>query len=176
VRKRRPWEPTAEDRQALTEHLFYEVQMTFFLAGQLDAPTASRMDVSLRNAQVEAFTLHLGQLVDFFWGESQRFGARRDAYAADYFAPGEWARLRPGRPSILEKALRDRAGWNITHLTYDRQTFRPVDHVWDAVSQAFALAPVVKKFIATVDHSQFTPGYVNGMKICLEMFAQDVAA
>jgi hypothetical protein len=166
------------DRQGLTEHLFYEVQMTFFLASQLDTPTGSRLDVSLRNAQVEAFTLHLRQLTEFFWGDPARDREKRYAYAADYFPEGEWARVRPALPGILLPE-----GSAFPRLAYDQAWTRPADKVWDLVTQAFALAPVVVRFADTVDHSQFTPGYVNGMRICAEIFsrgqrpgATDVAA
>jgi hypothetical protein len=164
------------DRQGLTEHLFYEVQMTFFLAAQLDSPTGSRLDVSLRNAQVEAFTLHLRQLTEFFWGEPDRDRARRHAFAADYFADGEWEGLRPEMPSILAPD-----GSAFPRLGYEGSWIRPAEKVWDLVTQAFALAPVVIRFADTVDHSQFTTGYVNGMRICAEMFMKgqrsaDIAA
>jgi hypothetical protein len=166
------------DRQMLTEHLFYEIQMTFFLAAQLDSPTGSRLDASLRNAQIEAFGLHLRQLTEFFWGEPDRDRDERHAFAADYFSEGEWARVRPQLPSILVPD-----GATFPRLGYGHAWVRPGDKVWDLVTQAFAIAPVVKQFADTVDHSQFTAGYVSGMRICAEMFlnghrgpATDVAA
>lgn len=164
------------DRQGLTEHLFYEVQMTFFLAAQLDTPTGSRLDVSLRNAQVEAFTLHLRQLTEFFWGEPDRDRVRRHAFASDYFDEGEWERLRPELPSILAPD-----GSAFPRLSYETGWARPVEKVWDLVTQAFALAPIVIRFADTVDHSQFVTGYVGGMRICAEMFmkgqrSSDIAA
>ena len=163
--RRKRWTPDAEDRRGLTEHLFYEVQITFFLAGQLDTPTGSRIDVSLRNAQTEALTLHLRQLTEFFWGEPARDREVRHAFATDYFPEGQWDRLRPELPSILVPE-----GTAFARLGYDGTWVRPADKVWDLVTQAFALAPVVIRFADTVDHSQFTAGYVNGMRICAEMF------
>jgi hypothetical protein len=170
VRKARRWSPAAAEREQITAHLFYEVQMTFFLAGHLNTPAGSRVDVSLRNAHVEAFTIHLRQLIDFFWGERQRRGGERDAFAADFYPEGQWARLRPELPAVLDKALCDRSDWGITELTYGRGSVGPAANVWDVVTQAFALAPAVRRFADTVDHAQFTPGYVNGMKLCAEMF------
>jgi hypothetical protein len=163
--RRKRWGPSAEDRQLLTEHLFYEVQMTFFLAGQLDSPTGSRIDVSLRNAQIEAFALHLRQLTEFLWGEPERERQERHAFAEDYFPEGEWARLRPELPAIL---VPDSPGF--ARLGYGEAWLRPADKVWDLVTQAFAIAPVVRRFADTVDHEQFTPGYVSGMRICAETF------
>ncbi len=144
--------------------------MTFFLAGQIQATAGSRVDLSLRNAQIEAFALHQRQLIDFFWGERARSGDDRAAFAADFFGEGQWARMRPELPALLEKALEPGVG--ITRLTYDRAWARPADNVWDVVSQAFALVPVVKCFADAVDRAQFLPGYVNGMRICAETFAE----
>jgi hypothetical protein len=163
--RRKRWTPDADDRQSLTEHLFYEVQMTFFLAAQLDTPTGSRLDISLRNAQVEAFTLHLRQLTEFFWGEPTRERAGGYAYASDYYRDGEWERLRPELPPILAPE-----GAAFPRLSYQGGWTRPADKVWDLVSQAFALAPVVIRFADTVERSQFTAGYAGGMRICAEMF------
>jgi hypothetical protein len=163
--RRKRWTPNAEDRQLLTEHLFYEIQITFFLAGQLGSPTGSRLDASLRNAQIEALTLHLRQLTEFFWGDPDRERAERHAFASDYFAEGQWERLRPALPSILAPA-----GSSFPRLSYTSAWVRPADKVWDLVTQAFAIAPVVVRFADTVDHAQFTQGYVNGMRICAEMF------
>jgi hypothetical protein len=163
--RRKRWTPDATDRQGLTEHLFYEVQMTFFLAGQLDTPTGSRLDVSLRNAQVEALTLHLRQLIEFVFGDPGRERERRYAYASDYFPEGEWERLRPALPSVLAPE-----GPGFPRLSYEHAWTRPADNVWDLVTQAFALAPMVMRFADTVDHAEFTAGYVNGMRICAEMF------
>ena len=140
--------------------------MTFFLAAQLGAPTGSRLDVSLRNAQIESFTIHLRQLSEFFWGDPPRDRSERVAFASDYFSEGEWARLRPELPAIIAKAVAAPDG----RLSYNRTWLRPADQVWDAVTQAFALAPVVIRFADTVDHAQFTPGYVNGMKLCAELY------
>jgi hypothetical protein len=165
MRRAKAWTPDGADRERLTEHLFYEVQMTFFLAGQLDTPTGSRLDVSLRNAQVEALALHLRQLTEFFWGEPDRDRERRHAFAADYFSDAEWQRLRPQLPAILVPD-----GSAFPRLSYEGNWTRPSDKVWDLVTQAFALAPVVIRFADSVDHSQFTAGYVNGMRICADMF------
>jgi hypothetical protein len=165
--RRKRWTPDAADRLGLTEHLFYEVQMTFFLAGQLDSPTGSRIDVSLRNAQIEALTLHLRQLIEFFWGDPPRDRDVRHAYATDCFPDGEWERLRPEIPSILVPD-----GSAFPRLSYDGSWIPPAEKVWDLVTQAFAVAPVVIRFADTVDHAQFTAGYVSGMRICADMFTK----
>jgi hypothetical protein len=72
---------------------------------------------------------------------------------------------RPELPSIL---VPDGPGF--PRLGYGAEWVRPAEKVWDLVTQAFAMAPVVKRFADTVDHAQFTAGYVSGMRICAEMF------
>jgi hypothetical protein len=169
-RKKKEWRPSAAQRERLTEHLFHEIQMTFFLAAELSAPTGSRLDVSLRNAQIEAFMLHFRSLCEFFWGDPPAAVDRydRDAFAADYFPDGDWARYRPELPATIAKAV----GAPDMRLTYSNAWVRPADVVWDLIPQAFALAPVVILFADAVDHAQFTPGYVHGMKLCAEMFVK----
>jgi hypothetical protein len=170
-RKKKEWRPSAAQLERLTEHLFHEIQMTFFLAAELSAPTGSRLDVSLRNAQIEAFTLHLNSLCEFFWGDPPPAVDRyeRDAFAADYFPDGDWARYRPELPQIIAKSV---GAPETARLTYSNAWGRPADLLWDVVPQAFALAPVVMLFADAVDHAQFTPGYAHGMKLCAEMFVK----
>jgi hypothetical protein len=75
--------------------------MTFFLAGRLIETQGTVLDSSARNAEIESFTIQVRQLIDFYWGEQPQTESKRDAFAADYFDAGEWARLRPERPEIL---------------------------------------------------------------------------
>ena len=117
--------------------------MTFFLAGRLIDTQGTVLDWSARNAEIESFTIHVRQLIDFFWGEQPQTESKRDAFAADYFDAGEWPRLRPERPEVLSKAVRKKVGWGIAHLTYDRAWSTPADKHWPVVDPASALAPVV---------------------------------
>jgi hypothetical protein len=73
--------------------------------------------------------------------------------------------MRPELPTILVPS-----GSGFARLGYEGAWLRPADRVWDLVTQAFALAPVLIRFADAVDHSQFTAGYVSGMRICAEMF------
>jgi hypothetical protein len=164
--RRKEWIPARADREHLSERLFYEVQMTFFLAERLAESAGRRVDLSTRNAQIEALTLHLRQLVDFFWDERRRVRDDRAAFAIDYFERGEWARIRPARAEIIGRAF----GWEMAPLDYTRRWAAPTDKVWDLISAAFALAPVVRLFADRVDAAQFPEGYVGGMKMCVQDF------
>jgi hypothetical protein len=173
VPKRPPFTPSDDDLRQLTEHLFYEVQMTFFLAAVLvkaqRQPPPAAANQFLINVHVEAFTMHLRQLIDFLWGErSARSGT--NAFAADYFAPGEWAKLRPERPEILSEAIRRKVGWGVVHLTYERAWSTPLDKQWDFDRLARGLAPAVICFVDNVDRAKLDREYFDHIRQWPEQF------
>ncbi len=133
--------------------------MTFFLAGQLDKPVTSRVDASLHNAQIEALTVHMRQLFEFFWGER----ADRRPLAADYFPDDQWERIRPPQPGEVVSAL--------VRLSYEGTWSPPADRVWDLVTQAHGLVPAVVRFAETVDPSLLATGYTNGLRVCAQLFS-----
>lgn len=164
--------PSADELRRLTEHLHYEVQMTFDLAVLL---TGSHVpNLLVRNAMVETFPMHVRQLVDFFWKErsSNRKG-ERDAFAADYFDPGEWAMLRPERPPELG-AVWVKVGWGIVHLTYGRANVTPEEKLWQPLAICRVLVPVVRCFIDNVDPAKLDPEWFDAMRLCIDRFSSRV--
>ena len=159
----KPFTPTADDLRLLSEHLCYELQMTFSLAAGLESTAGTVFDQWVRNARIEALTMHVRQTIDFLWGDRSNRRAR-DAYAADYFAPGEWARLRPARPAILSEALRSKVGWGVAHLTYRRARVTPQEKQWDVIGIARGLAPAVRCFADSVDPAKLDPAFVAAIK------------
>jgi hypothetical protein len=59
--------PSADELRLLTEHLCYELQMTFDLALRL--VNQRRQPPPIHNAMTESFPMHVRQLTDFFWKE-----------------------------------------------------------------------------------------------------------
>jgi hypothetical protein len=55
--KAKPWNPSADDLRALTEHLHYEVQMTFHLAVWLVHSQGTMLNQTARNADFSSMTL-----------------------------------------------------------------------------------------------------------------------
>jgi len=157
----------------LTEHLFYEVQMTFYLAWLLPNTQGTVLDPLARNAQIEAFTIHLRQLIEFLWRDRDRDARKGDAFAGDYFAPGEWANLRPERPAILSAAVHQKVGWGVAHLTCGRANSTEQDKQWNIAALASALPPAIICFTDNVDSAKLDPSWpMAQMRAWAEPFAQ----
>jgi hypothetical protein len=161
--------PSADDLRLLSEHLFYEVAMTFHLAGFLAATAGTVLDQLARNAQIEALTIHVRQLHDFLWRD-RAADSGHDAFAADYYVPGEWAKLRPDRPAILDSPLLRKVGWGVAHLTYGRARSTVEDKQWDVIGMARALAPAVVSFADNVDPAKLDPRYLDAIRPLAEQF------
>jgi hypothetical protein len=155
----------------LSEHLFYEVQMTFSLAALLASGQVAVLNQILVNTQIEALTIHIRQLIDFLWMEKPRHGKKHDLFAADYFVPDEWVKIRPDRPEVLNEALRHKIGWGVAHLTADRAWSNPQDKQWNFIALGCALAPAVICFADNVDSTKLDPQWpVAVMKTYAETF------
>jgi hypothetical protein len=105
----------ARRHRLLSEHLHYEAMMTFGLARLLVETQGTVLNQLVHNAEIEAFTIHVRQLIDFLWTDREERPKSTDAFASDYFAAGEWAKLRPERPAILSEALHRKVGWGVAH-------------------------------------------------------------
>lgn len=161
--KRTPWNPNADELRKLSEHLLYELEMTFALASRLDSGAGTVPNPNAMNAEVEAFAMHLRLLIEFFWMDKQQTVERRDAFAADYFEPGVWQRLRPDRPGPLDKRFYKRVGWGAAHLTYNRVDESAKNSWWDVRQHVLPLARVASCFLANVDPDKFAPGVHSRM-------------
>jgi hypothetical protein len=161
--------PTAEDLRLLTEHLAYEVSMTFDLALML--ATFHHRDQRMQNALVEAHPVHVRQLIDFFWTErTSRTRNKSDAFAADYFGPGEWATLRPERPTELGDDYWAKVGWGVVHLTYSRAHVTPEQKKWEPITTCRALAPTVLCFVDRVDPAKLDATHFGSIRPCVDRF------
>jgi hypothetical protein len=161
---RPPFTPSGQDIRLLSEHLHYEVWMTFELARLLTLRQMSAGSQAIQNAELEAFTIHVRQLYDFLWGDRSTKPSSTDAFAADYFSAGEWARLRPAPPAILDKALRKKVGWGVAHLTYGRANSTFADKEWVPIKLAQAFAPAVICFADNVDPALLDPAHLADLK------------
>lgn len=172
-RKPTPFTPAAAERYQLSEHLQYDVQMTFDLADVLATlfvgPPAAVADLVVRNAALESFLARARSLVEFFWHDRRK---QEDALAADYFPPGEWKRLRPNRPQRLNRLVTQKMGWGAMHLTYPRTrtTGNPQAKQWEPLRMCAALEPTVRLFVQKVDPAQFDPQWFPHIEPVLDRF------
>jgi hypothetical protein len=161
--------PSEEDLRLLSEHLHYEIQMTFDLASVVLTGGYATAHPILRNAMVEAFTIHVRQLIDFFWSGRTRRNPR-DAFAADYFDSHEWVSIRPNRPRELGEDLWQKVGWGVVHLTYGRAHVTAEQKEWRPVEICVALTPAVLCFVDNVDPSKLDPAWFDHVRPCVERF------
>jgi hypothetical protein len=174
-RRRRgtPFTPSDRERFLLSEHLFYDIQMTFVLAdvlmGMLQNPAPSPLDDLVRSALLESFLARCRSCVEFFWHDRRKW---EDALAADYFAPGEWKKMRPNRPHRLNRVVTQKVGWGGMHLTYPRArtTGKPKEKEWEPIRMCAALEPAVRLFIDRVDSTQFDPAWFPHIRPVLDGF------
>jgi hypothetical protein len=167
--RREPFTPSADDLRLLSEHLLYEVQMTFFLAALLVGRQGQQVEQMVVNVHLDAFTMHVRQLIDFFW-KDRRPDSGTTAFAADYFSPDEWRELCPEQPELLSEAVRRKIGWGVAHLTYDRAWANPLEKGWDVAGLARALAPTVICFVHNVDRANVDQKYFDYVRQWPEQF------
>jgi hypothetical protein len=132
-----------------------------------------------RTRSSNRFTIHLRQLIDFFWPPKnvRRDGRKNpDALAADYFEAGEWEQLCPERPKVLSKAIREKVGWGVAHLTYGRAWSKPEDKEWNVLELGHALLPAVRAFVENVEPGKLDPEHIERMKIAAEAWSRIVSS
>lgn len=167
-----PYMPTEAELRLLSEHLQYDIQMTFDLAEVLNSiltPPSSPLDHVVRNAILESFLVRARSVVEFLWHDRRK---QEDALAADYFPPGEWKKMRPNRPHRLNRLVTQKVGWGAMHLTYRRArtTGNPQAKQWEPIKMCAALEPTARLFIDNVDPAQFDPTYFPAIRPYLDGF------
>jgi hypothetical protein len=123
------------------EHLFYEAQTFIYARKALKSAGLQ----SQKNVLIESCSLHLRNLVDFFYQSNAKAD---DVIAADYVA--DWDKKCPAISSLLEKA-RTRANKEVAHLTTKRIAGSPQEKSWDFDAVSAELRPAIAKFVEVVD-------------------------
>jgi len=140
------------------EHVFYEFDMFLWLAqvcgrGTTLAAPSQADTARLSNVLIEAFVVHLRNVIDFLYLEKPK---KTDVIAADFFAPGAWERLHPLISAALESA-RVRANKEIAHLTTDRFTSSPPAKAWDFTALAAELRPLTQRMATNAIAERLSP-------------------
>lgn len=121
------------------EHVAYEFYMLRKLA--LRTPPSVEEDRVQRFALIEAFAMHLRNVIDFFAGPWRK----DDVGADDYVREGTW----DGTPYAIDplRALKRRADKEIAHLTSDRTAGEPKAKEWEPIQALSALGPAARTFL-----------------------------
>lgn len=104
-----------ENLHEASNWLLYEIWMLKGLADAIETGQSHNKGV-LSNAVVEAFLMHARVLHDFFYKSPIKDD---DVVAGHFFPDGDWERIRPEKPTILntKKTAIDK---RLAHMTYAR--------------------------------------------------------
>jgi hypothetical protein len=125
------------------EHLRYELEM-FFLVADAITRTGYFSDF-VRNALVESFTIHLRNLIDFFFEPA---AVKRTDILAAYFL------VDPNYLGTVSKALseaRERANKEVGHLTTGRRPHASPKKTWQVGALAREIFQLTQKFASGAD-------------------------
>ena len=114
---------TRQELHGISDEVLYELQVLFgtaqVLRDDVQGPTQGTLPWPQKMACIEAFTIHARSLEAFLWGKpSKRYPD--DALAIDFFDVGEWDAIRERVQRSALDDLRDRAGYEVAHLSYKR--------------------------------------------------------
>ena len=121
------------------EHLLYEFQIFRWVADSIaKKPTGFES-----SALLESFIIHLRNLSDFFYSDSDR---NDDVLAADFFdKPEEW---KSGAMPQTLKDARERANKEVSHITYKRKGAGDIAKSWNVTGLSNDIETTAKQFAA----------------------------
>lgn len=129
-----------------SEHIRYEVQMLLNAAWAISKKL--QIQQGLEFMIVEAYAVHLRNLIAFLYPESTRDD---DVCAKDFFLDEiTWEQVRPEAGEGMKKA-RKRAHKEVSHLTTSRQFGTPKGKEWNIAGFTGEVMPVFEKFIESAD-------------------------
>ncbi len=128
------------------EHIAYEVGMFFGMADMLSSSkkigsSSSADAIRLNFAMIEAFVIHLRNLIDFLYSDRPK---PTDIIAADFCAT--WQTERPIISPVLKNA-RVRANKELAHLTTNRLAGSPPAKQWEFSVLAGEISSLLHLFV-----------------------------
>ncbi|MCI0579176.1 MAG: hypothetical protein L0332_07055 [Chloroflexi bacterium] len=136
--------------KAISEHLFYEIQMLFGTAQVLATfvNQSAQQDLEDRvvyNALLDSFTIHVRSLLDFLYPPSN---FRPDDVIANHFFDDDtvWIQQRPAKSSFIQAVDRD-VNKRVAHLTYARLNVDPQASDWNYSRIADEISQVLRVFL-----------------------------
>ncbi len=156
--------------RALSEHLLYEIEMLFRAGGWL---SSDGLPWEIEMALLESFTVHARALIDFLWRDSSRH--QDDGFAAHYFEPEEWAKLRrPMEPTL--NGIRDRVGEEIVHLSYARMRLPEDVKGWEFDQISASIGRCLRLFLEHVEPRLLIPDFERRARKAMPAFLSYPAA
>ncbi len=143
----------------------YEVNTLVYATVELGNTPEQRS--ARENTLLEFFAVHARCLNDFLWhdrGDRQP----RDAFAADFCAPGDWERVRDDLPQAALEDVRNRRrfGREIMHLTYDRIDGDGEDKRWPCGAVVLEVAGALREFATRSPADRLDPRAPSPYSAC----------
>jgi hypothetical protein len=135
------------------EHIVYEIRMFFWLAIALDkrkmkvAGKSEADPLHLRFALIEAFVIHLRNLIEFLF---INYPKDKHIVAAQFCPEGAWINARPALSEALKTAW-GRADKEMAHLTTERIPGRPKEKEWEFTGLAEEVAPLLRVLVGAAE-------------------------
>lgn len=149
--------PTEDELRAFSQHLLYEIEMmgeTTRLLAVVDRMDASRQRTTLRNALLEAWALHVRNLLGFLYDTRAGKG---DGIAPDFIG-STWGSLRGPKPDVLRVA-HTKASKEIAHMSYVRSTISDEDREWHPTPIIAAIGKTMHAFLKAVPAALVIDGF-----------------
>jgi hypothetical protein len=141
----RPISEFSEDelRKYVCDHVRYEISM---FARSVGATTGTSGEHWPENICVEVFTIHLRNLLDFFYPPKREHPT--DVFARHFFSsPEQW---NPPPKTELLRHSHTRAHKEVAHLTTGRKSTRE-EKLWDVTAICADLLPIISLFAHDAD-------------------------
>jgi hypothetical protein len=134
------------------QHLFHELKMFWWLHKKIHAEGKTPPeDDYMRDALVEAFVLHLRNLIDFFYPRPS--AKPTDVIATNFMDnPGDWD--IPTSISAALQSARDRADKELNHLTQQRKDEGDPTKTWDVHAVFTEIKGVAEKFVGKASRNK----------------------
>ena len=154
-----------DELRALSEDLLYEAQMLFGTADRLrrHVHEIEPLPVDLLDSCLESFAIHARLLDQFFWKDPKP-GFPDDAFAADYFPAGEWAKTRTNVQRSKLDGISKRTGHEIAHLSYKRIHIAAEAREWEFDVIAGVIGYAFRLFLADVSSDLLTDGFESQLR------------
>jgi hypothetical protein len=149
------------------EMVTYEVERFFWLAEVLSDPSTipwppSKKDqLRLHHTLIEAFVLHLRNLIEFLYPKNPR---DTDIIAEQFCAQGVWEQERGTITQTLYDA-RERAHKEVAHLTEERKFGYPPEKEWPVKNLADEIKPLIQLLDHKAQPSRLSPKVVAAVDV-----------